>query len=63
MCTFGVSRAGMKCTPDTMFTGSLFDVNLPNGTVDGDIYTICVAFTSECFQIAAAKNFTSKLYS
>lgn len=58
--TYGVIQAGMVCTPNTNFTATSFDEDLPNDPMKGDVYTICVVFTNnECIEMAA-RNFTSE---
>ena len=57
---FGVSQAGMICTPNKIYNGSSFVATLPNKALPGETYTICVEFKSKnCIHIAA-ENFTGK---
>ncbi len=56
----GYSRAGMACTPNTVFTGDSFEFTLPDDADSGQAFTMCVQLTSgDCMEMAL-RNFTSK---
>ena len=56
----GYSRAGMACTPNTVFTDDSFQVTLPDDADSGQAFTMCVQLTSgDCMEMAS-RTFTSK---
>ncbi len=56
----GYSRAGMACTPNTVFTDDSFEVTLPDDAEFGESFTMCVQLTfGDCMEMAS-RDFTSK---
>ncbi len=56
----GYSRAGMACTPNTVFTDDSFEVTLPVDAEFGESFTMCVQLTfGDCMEMAS-RDFTSK---
>ncbi len=56
----GYSRAGMACTPNTVYTDDSFEVTLPVDAEFGEVFTMCVQLTfGDCMEMAS-RDFTSK---
>ncbi len=56
----GYSRAGMACTPNTVFTDDSFEVTLPVNAEFREIFTMCVQLTfGDCMEMAS-RDFASE---
>ncbi len=57
----GYSRAGMACTPNTVFIDDSFEFTLSDDADSGQAFTMCVQLTSgDCMEMAS-RDFTSKV--